>query len=366
MTETTPSPPARPLALEASHVALGARFEARLGYRLPMAYGPSADATAEEYAAAREAAGLFDLSERALLAASGPQRQKFLHVMLSNAVDGRAPGEGCRAALMDVKGHLLALLRVLVTPDAVLLEMPGDRLKAVEDTLVFHRVGAPVRFADRPAVVLGLLGPLQLAVLERAGACVGDLEPESHTETALGGSPIRIARAGDLPAGGHVLHVDPASAVGVWSALVAAGARPVGREAVDALRIEEGRAWWGPDVTPENLLHETGLLTEYHSPAKGCYPGQEVVARLEGRGGNVNKRLCGLLLSEIVPAGTPLRLEGRDAGRVTTAAVSPRLGPIALAYVQRSALEIGRSLEAGGATAHVVTLPFAQADVPSR
>ena len=357
MTETT-TLPARPLALDAAHVALGARFEQRHGYRLPAAYGDRPEASAEEYGAAREAAAIFDLSERALLAVSGPERQKFLHNMLSNDVAGRAPGQGCRAALMDVKGHLLALLRALTTPDAVLLEAPGDRLKAVEDRLVFHRVGTPVRFGARPAVVLGLLGPGLRAVLERAGAPVGPLGLESHEEATLAGAVVRIARAGDLPAGGHVLYADPESAASVWLALVAAGARPVGRDALDALRVEEGRAWFGPDVTTDNLLHETGLVGEYHSPAKGCYPGQEVVARLEGRGGNVNKKLCGLRLSEPVPAGTGLRFEDREAGRVTTSAVSPRLGPIALAYVQRGAFEVGRSLEAGSATAQVVALPF--------
>ena len=364
MTETTL--PARPLALDAVHVALAARLDERHGYRLPASYGDRSESTAEEYTAAREATAIVDLSDRGLLAVSGPQRQKFLHAMLSNDVAGQAPGRGCRAALMDVKGHLLALLRALTTPDAVLLEAPADCLGAVEDRLVFHRVGAPVRFAARPVVVLGLLGPGLHALLEKTGAPVGALEPECHVEATLAGAVVRVVRAGDLPAGGHVLYVEPEAAAGVWSALVTAGARPVGRDALDALRVEEGRAWFGPDVTADNLLHETGLLAEYHSPAKGCYPGQEVVARLEGRGGKVNKRLCSLRLSAPVPAGTGLRFEGRDAGWVTTAATSPRFGPIALGYVQRGAFEIGRSLEAGSATAEVVALPFTQAAAPSQ
>jgi folate-binding protein YgfZ len=364
MTGTT-TLPARPLALAAVHAGLGARFDEREGYRLPAAYGEGPDAAVAEYAAARNATALVDLSDRALLAVSGPQRQKFLHAMLSNDVADRAPGQGCRAALMDVKGHLLALLRALTTPEAILLETPADRLKVVEERLVFHRVGAPVRFAPRPSVVLGLLGPGAQAVLEKAGASIGILEAESHAEAALADAPVRIARAGDLPAGGYVVYAVPEAAAGVWSAVLAAGARPLGRDALDALRVEEGRAWFGPDVTEANLLHETGLLAEYHSPAKGCYPGQEVVARLEGRGGNVNKRLCGLRLSEPVTPATLLRFEGRDAGRVTTAAISPRLGPIAMAYVQRGALEIGGPLEAGNATAQIVALPFTQPASPT-
>jgi folate-binding protein YgfZ len=165
---------------------------------------------------------------------------------------------------------------------------------------------------------------------------------------------VRLTRAGDLPGGGFVLHAPP-DADAVWSALVSAGARPAGFDALDTLRVEALRPWYGSDVTEENLLHETGLLAECHSPSKGCYVGQEVVARLEARGGHVNKALRGLRLSAPAEPGTPLTAEGRDVGRVTTAAVSPRLGPVALAYVHRTHFAAGTAVEAGGAPATVVT-----------
>jgi folate-binding protein YgfZ len=113
-------------------------------------------------------------------------------------------------------------------------------------------------------------------------------------------------------------------------------------------------------VTDENLLHETGLLREYHSPTKGCYVGQEVVARLEARGANVNKLLRGLRLTSPAAPGDVVRAEDKDVGRVTTAAVSPRLGPVALAYVHRSRAEPGSTVEVAGAPATVVALPFAE------
>jgi folate-binding protein YgfZ len=129
----------------------------------------------------------------------------------------------------------------------------------------------------------------------------------------------------------------------------------VGHDALDVLRVEMLRPWYGSDVSEENLLHETGLVAECHSPAKGCYIGQEVVARLEARGGNVNKALRGLRLSAPASAGSAVTLEGREIGRVTTAAVSPRLGPIALAYVHRAHIAPGAGVEVGGAPATVVT-----------
>ena len=208
--------------------------------------------------------------------------------------------------------------------------------------------------------VLGLLGPLAPDVLRRAGAEVpADARAEDHVAASLGGRSVRIARAGDLPAAGWVVHAAPADAAAVREALVAAGAVPLGAATLDVLRIEDGRPWYGPDVTAENLLHETGLVGEYHSPTKGCYVGQEVVARLDARGGNVNKILRGLRLGAPVVAGATLTVAGRDVGRVTTAGVSPRLGPIAMAFVHRSAAEPGTKVDIGATTGTVGLLPIA-------
>lgn len=311
-----------------------------------------------DYAAAREGAAVTSLPERAVLAATGPQRQKFLHNILSNKVEGLQPGQGCLAALMDVKGHLLALMRALVTKDAVLLELPQERLARVQEALLFYKVAAPVRFETRPTAILAVVGPRAKAVLTGLGAAPPDVR-EGHAEAIVAGQAVRVVKAADLPAGGHVVHVLPEHAVAVREALLAAGAAPLSRETLDVLRIEDGRPWYGPDITEDNLLHETGLLGEYHSSTKGCYVGQEVVARLEARGGNVNKLLRGLKLGGPAGAGAPVLREGREVGRVTTSGVSPRSGPIALAFVQRGAFEPGTQLDVGGRPASVVALPFA-------
>ncbi len=312
--------------------------------------------TAEGYRAAREAAAFLDLAERGVLEVTGPQRQKFLQGMLSNEVLARAPGTGCLAALLTVKGHIQSLMRVLVTPEAVLLEMPQDRLSLVERTLEHYRVAAPVRFKARPTAVVGLLGPQAREALRDAGIEVPDLPPESHVGGQIAGQAVLVARASDLPSG-FVVHVAPDGAAPVREAL-ARRAHHLEREALDALRVETGRAWYGPDVSEENLLHEAGLVDSHHSFTKGCYIGQEVIARLDARGGNVNKRLRGLRLSAPVGAGTAVRAAGKDVGRVTTAAVSPRHGPIALAYLHRDQSAPGTTLEVAGATATVVALPL--------
>lgn len=318
------------------------------------------ESLAAEHAAATQGAALVDLSDRGVLEATGPQRQKFLQGMLSNDVLNPQPGQGCLAALLTVKGHVQVLMRALVWKDAVLLEMPADRLELVERTLNHYKVAAPVRFKVLPTAILGLVGPQVASFLGRAGSVVPDLAPEGHASVEIGGRKALLSRASDLPGGGFVLHLSPADLTAVREALGAAGAVSIGRDVTDALRVESLRPWYGADVTEDNLLHETGLVSEYASFSKGCYIGQEVVARLDARGGHVNKTLRGLALSAPVAAGTLLTVDGKEVGRVTTAAVSPRRGPIALGYVHRSHLVAGTVLRAGEASATVVST-FAEA-----
>ena len=310
------------------------------------------------YVEANEAAAIAALPERGVLEAAGPDRQKFLEAMLSNEVLARKPGEGCASALMDVKGHVQALLRVSVVPNAVHLELPRERLSLVQTTLDHFKVAAPVRFQARDLSVVAILGPRAEVVLKQAGAEPPPEAPEAHHETAVNGRKVRVIRARDLPVAGFVLHAASADAEAVLGALVSAGATPLERTALDALRVEAGRPWFGRDVTEDNLLHETGLVAELCSFRKGCYLGQEVIARLDARGGHVNKRLRGLRLMAPTHDGAAVTAAGEPAGRVTTAALSPRLGPIALAYLHRAHAEAGAVVDVEGARATVVDLPF--------
>ena len=144
----------------------------------------------------------------------------------------------------------------------------------------------------------------------------------------------------------------------VREALLGAGAAEVGEEAAEVARVEAGRPRYGVDLDATVIPQEAGLNERAVSFTKGCYVGQETVARLHYRG-KPNRHLRGLRLSAPVPAGTPLRLGDREVGRLTSSVVSARLGPIGLALVRREA-EPGATLAAGdgGATAEVVALPF--------
>lgn len=296
------------------------------------------------YDAARRGKAFLPLPGRGVLEAKGPDRVKFLQAMLSNDVSGLGVGQARLSALLTVKGHVQALLRVVATPQALLLEMSRDLLGAVEATLNHYRVAAPVRFQALPLRVIGVLGP--------------EADTTLALDPGLAGRAMTKAAAQDLPAGGRVLYVSPEDEPVVEAALVASGASLLDRAALDALRVEEGRAWFGVDVTEESLLHETGMLLEFASMTKGCYLGQEVVARLEGRGANVSKALRGLRLASPVAAGTAVAADGAEVGRVTTAAVSPEFGPIALALLRRSHLEPEMAVDVGGIAGTVALLPL--------
>src|SRR6185436_11755943 len=190
---------------------------------------PLTAASQTGYEAAREGAALVNLPDRGVLAVTGPTRQKFLHGVLSNETQGLLPGQGRRAALMDTKGRLLAFMRVLNGQTEVWLEVSGNRIDVVEERLAFYRVAAPVRFQRRPVEVLAVLGPRAGQVLARAGCDVLALEPEGHLAGAVGGQPVLVARAGDLPAQGYVLHAESPAAAAAAAALESAGAVPLAR-----------------------------------------------------------------------------------------------------------------------------------------
>ena len=150
----------------------------------------------------------------------------------------------------------------------------------------------------------------------------------------------------------------PATVKNLWQRLAAAGARPIGTATWEILRVEQGLPLLGRELTQDYNPWEAGLGRAIHLD-KGCYIGQEVIARLDTYD-KVKQHLVGLRLSttKLPPTGQPLRDGAREVGRITSAVHSPSLGPIALAYVRRSACAEGTVLDADGAQATVVSLPF--------
>jgi aminomethyltransferase len=285
---------------------------------------------------------LRDLSSRARFRLTGEDRVRFLHSMLTNDVEALAPGTGLRAAMLTVKGKTLCELQLWSLPDAFLMELDGARRQAIFDVLNKHIVMDDVEVADLTAETRewGVYGPEAAAALG-----VGDLQPWGMRD--VNGVNISAVRELDMP-GFHLFGEKPPEG------------RVIGDDEWEILRVEAGRPKWGAELDEDRLILEANL-DDAVSLTKGCYLGQEVVARATARG-HINRMLKGLRLDGegTAPRGAKLSAPGRDdAGHVTSSVISPRFGAIALAYVHRSVWDDGTELTLdGGRKARVASLPF--------
>ena len=306
-----------------------------------------------QYRQLREECGLLDRSERGKLLVSGPEAAEYLQGQLTNDVEAIEPGEGLYAALLDRKGHLQGDMRVLrpgAGPD-LLLDTEPEALEAVRRHLGMYKIGRQVEVEDVTAerALLSLIGP---RAVEIGGSA--PLPENGCEEVTVGGA--RCLAVGT--AGGIDLFVETAERERAWEALLAAGAVEVSSEAAEILRIEAGRPRFGAEMGTETMPAEAGIVEQTVSFTKGCYIGQETVARLHYKG-RPNRHLRGLRLSAPAPPGTALRLGEKEVGTLGSAAVSPAFGPIGLAILRREA-EPGVTVAVGedGVTAEVVALPF--------
>ena len=230
---------------------------------------------------------------------------------------------------------------------------PGDGAGVVDGHEAVAGAVHEQRGGAHAAQVLLEARPAEQQLQDRArGAEEGHVGPRELAAVAV----HRAVGVEDGP--GEGLRVEPAQVEAVTQALLSHVGAAMTVETLDTLRVEEGLPWHGIDVTEENLLHETGQLSVYHSASKGCYLGQEVVARLEGRGGNVNKKFLGLRCSAAVAAGAEVVAEDKVIGRVTSAGMSPKFGAIAMGYLHRSHAEPGTTVNVDAVICTVSNLPF--------
>ncbi len=352
MTQQTDTESHPHLALHALHEALGATWCQQEGRRLPAHYG---DPVAE-HRAARASAGLVDASARLVLRATGSDRVEFLQGLTTNHIKAMKPGEGTYNVILTPKGRIVGELIVYALADHLLLDIPSACAKAVQDTLDHYHFSEEVEFTDVSArrLVLGLHGPKAASLLEKVSTvAVTDL-PDYHLRRGnLGGVDVMVARVNRAGEDGFEIHAPAESAEAVWGALAEAGAAPVGQEAAETLRIEAGIPRFGADLDERVIPWEAGIGHAIHLN-KGCYVGQEVVARMEYLG-KVSRRLVALRLEgTAVPSEEAAVRDGEDdVGRVTSACVGPTVGqPVALAYVKRDRAAEGTVLgvEADGGT----------------
>jgi folate-binding protein YgfZ len=328
--------------------------------------------TANELEAITTHAGLVDRSDRVRLEISGPDRAKFLHNLTTNDIKRLAVGRGCEAFVTSPQGKTIGYLILLAADDTVIARAdPGGDVLALPH---FRKYGVfdDVSIDDRSSTTfeLHLFGPQAVELARRAAGRLPD-EEYSHVLTEIGGDVVRLVReAPAMSAGLTVIGAKPAAGA-VKKSLLEFG-RDLGLIEVDAaafdiFRIEAGTPVFGKEITEKNLPQEFGRDGRAINFVKGCYLGQETVARIDALG-HVNQLLKGLSLEPGSPCprpGSSLEHEGKRVGVITSAAFSPlRNAAIGLGLVRTSHSEAGTRLNVmplegtGPAEAIVCDLPM--------
>jgi folate-binding protein YgfZ len=298
-----------------------------------------------EYERLRESAGLVDRSYRGKLRLVGSESADYLQGQVTNDVEGLAPGSGCYATLLTAKGQIVADMRILRGDDFIWLDCEPRSIPALLRNAEMYGIGRDVHVADvtDAYAILSLIGPAARDALDVAPAT------EEHAWVE----------------GEHGMYVATDFGVDVICPLAdadavraALGVDEVAEEAAECLRIESGRPRLGFEIAGGVIPQEAGLNERAVSFEKGCYVGQETVARLHYKG-KPNRHLRGLRLSAPASAGEEVSSAERVVGKIGSATVSPAHGPIALAILRREVAPGDRvKVGAAGADAEVAELPF--------
>jgi glycine cleavage system T protein len=357
--------PASPLSSQ--HLEHQACFTTVDDWQLPLHYGdPKA-----EYRMLRYGFGLIDLSNRGLIRVAGRDRERFLNAMLSNNTADLEPGQGCYATFLNAKGHMVTDLVVYAEAASYLLEVEPHTVTTFLEAIDFFVISEDVTFAVETGkrAALAVQGPKASDVLAAVSGQepLGNLAPYGSRSYRIADHEVWVAWRSYTREPGYLLIIDPAAAAAVWATLRQQGEAfeggMVGLEALNTLRIESGTPRFGVDMTEATIPIEANLQSAI-SYTKGCYVGQEVIARIDARG-HVNRQLVGLLLGDagLPEAGARIYSPEREVGWITSATQSPTMQQtIALGYVRRESLAPGTALQvrtdAGHIPATVSALPF--------
>lgn len=315
----------------------------------PEAARPDLDA---EYREMREACGLLERADLAAFTVKGTEAAEFLQGQLTNETEQLAAGSGHYALLLDRKGHIQTDLRLLrIGEGEFWLDAHTATVPRTIKHLNTYRIGREVEVESSDRSVISLIGPASPGL---TGLAPGD--EHDFAELTLAGTTCLVA-ATDL---GQDVICETGHREAAVAELVERGAVPVSPAAAEIIRVESGRPRYGAEMSEATMPAEAGIVERAVDFTKGCYIGQEPVARLHYRG-RPNRRLRGLRLSGPVGQGDPVRNSERELGTVGTAVVSPAHGRIGLAILRREA-EPGDTVNVdtpeGAASAEVVELPF--------
>jgi folate-binding protein YgfZ len=314
--------------------------------------------TAQEFNALRSGCGVFDLGWRAKLLITGSDRQKWLNGMVTNNIRDLAAGHGNYDFLLNAQGHILGDMYLHNRGDYILLDTDSWQAPKLRETLDHFIIMDDVEVADAgdKLTAIGLQGPKASQVLSAAGIAPPSSPEPLHAQDATWREIGITVLANEH--GGFELWLASGNAPKLWDAMVAAGATPVGSDALELWRIASGIPRYGQDIRERDLPQETAQARALNF-AKGCYVGQEIVERIRSRGA-VHRQFTGFEIEGPPPAsGTKLQSGGKDVGELTSVATLPDGRTVALGYIRREATAAGTVLTASGAQARSTELPFA-------
>ena len=321
-----------------------------------------------DYAIVREGAAIGAISARQPLAVAGSDRASFLQGLLTNDIVSLQPGSGCYAAWLSPQGRMLTDMHVLESGRMILLDVPAATAASTLQRLDQFVFSEDVQVASLADDLSGVWvhGPRAGAVLDAVVQGIDGIGgwPEyRHDQGEIDGAPVSVVRIDQLGVPGYCLYVARDREADCIARLESAGAARVSDEAIAAARIEAGYPVFGVDMTEDTIPLEAGIENRAISFTKGCYVGQEIVIRVLHRGGGrVAKKLVALraaggpgggsgvdgdAATRFEP-GAKVRSGDREIGHVTSAAGSPRLGPVALAYVHRDFVAPGTAVQVDG------------------
>jgi tRNA-modifying protein YgfZ len=322
------------------------------GQSVPRRYGAAAD----EFAAAHNGAVAVLRNHEGRLRAVGRDRLDLLHRMSTNDLTSLAPGEARQTVLTTPIARIVDRLWVLNRGETVLcLTGPGRAMTVRRWLAGYIFYNDQVKFQDASAELgqFALIGPNAAAVAEALLPGATGLT-ENHF---LDDTELIVLRGHPLAGVGFTVIAPTAPLERLWIQALVAGAVPAGEDAYQLLRLEAGLPG-NPELTEAYIPLEANLwpAVDFH---KGCYIGQEVIARMESRG-KLARRLVGIRLAALVSAGAEVRASegGPAVGTVTSAGELPGIGPVALAYLKTAQAEVGTRVKAGDFAGEVVELPF--------
>ena len=274
---------------------------------------------------------------------AGNDRAKFLHNFCTNEIRSLTPGHGCEALITSVQGKVLAHVFVYATATTLeLIGAPGCAERIIEH-LSRYQISEDVTFADRTDErgLLLVAGPQAAIALFNFGLGAQSLAEGQHCHCSIGPFNIEVRRNDLLGLRGFLLSCPASQTADLVEALDATGAQCASSAVFDVLRIGSGVFRFTEiDITDANLAQEVNRTAQAISFSKGCYLGQEPIARIDAMG-HVNQQLCGIRLQDgpVPPAGAEIvttDADPRKIGHITSAALSLGTGlPVALGYLKR-------------------------------